>query len=72
MLEDGRQAANGKSAAHYRVYGDGKLLYRKSTAGAAEIDVSVRDVQILELAADVHKALDRALALGWASARLER
>jgi hypothetical protein len=55
-------------AVSYRIYGDGRLLAERRASGAANINVPVRGVRVLELVAET--APGEPTAIAWADAQL--
>lgn len=57
----------------YRIYGDGKLLFERSSAGTLDIDLAVAGVRTLELATEDAGGTGRPpTELAWAGAELQR
>ena len=64
--------ASGDGAIVYRVYGDGRLLFERTSAGAVAVDVTVGGVRTLELVAQSAGEQPAQQTVAWAEARLLR
>lgn len=67
-VQDG---AEGAPEVRYSVYGDGKLLVKKTGKGAVRLDVSVDGVRTLELVAEGGVTPPAPVMVAWGDARLE-
>jgi alpha-galactosidase len=70
-IADAREDA-ARPKLNYRVYGDGKLLFDKTSAQAEGIDVPVRGVKTLELVVRGDAGPATPVTAAWADARLTR